>query len=179
MSDIESYIRLVTDKFYTNTLGKVMEVQTGRFCKIKLISATENEIDLPVVNVPIGRWIGTSSPVSVGMIVPVYFSKWAMNQVIIAGTENTNGTPLKELQFSRNGAYALPIIFDDMLDDSFPEEIRFHQKPIFEEGAEFQKATEFNDSVTIEGTTTVADLEGDTVNVTTSVSKNNVPYNHP
>ena len=174
MPEEEVFFRMMANfGLYTNTLGEVQEVQRGRYCKIKLISGTQEDKEIPVINVPVGRWIGTSSPVQPGMIIPIYFSKWALGQYFAeTNRDYTMESPIKELQFTRNDAYAVPIVFDDMLDTEFPEEIRFHEKPIFEEGAKFLKTSEFREDVTVTNKVTASEVDG-----TTSVTSAGLNFN--
>ena len=117
---------------YTNTLGEIVEVMRGRFCKIKLVSAPTKEFDLPLINVPVGRLIGTSQAVKVGMIIPVLFSKYALDKIFIDKEKKATLGVLEDLQFDRDNGFALPIVFDEKIDIEFPNVFTVHDEAKFE-----------------------------------------------
>lgn len=179
----ETIWRLMANNgIYTNTLGKVIEISKGRFCKIKLVSATKEEFDLPVINVPVGRLIGTSQAVKKDMVIPVMFSKYALDKIFVDKEESETKGPLEELQFDRDNAYALPIVFDDKLDVAFPNTFTVHENAIFEAPVNMLDTLEVLKAVTMKKTldvdeviTSLQDVVAITVSLLNHIHKDTKP----
>ena len=132
MTNDELYFRLMADKgLYTSCLATVVSIQK-RYCKMRLISATSDEKNLPLINVPVGRVAGTSQYIQVGDTLVVLFNKWDIGKWLISKEEQVVGEPEKELQFDRDNAFALPIVFDDKLEENFPNKFTVHHLSEFE-----------------------------------------------
>lgn len=140
MTDIEKYIRLVLDNVYTSLPCKVVEYDANtRFAKCSLMIKTEKEGNTPLIRVPILRMVGGSVPLKVGMIIPVWFTKYSLGEFVVSLSENTVKGPLECYQFTRDSAYGLPFLFDDKLNIKMPEFVEFDTKVIFKEDVVMEK----------------------------------------
>lgn len=167
---------------YTNALAEVVEISKGRFCRMKLVSATEEEFDLPLVNVPVGRLIGTSQAIKKGMIIPIMFSKYALDKIFVDKEKASTKGPLEDLQFDRDNAYALPIVFDDKLDLAFPNTFTVHENAIFEAPVNMLDTLEVLKAVTMKKTldvdeviTSLQDVVAITVSLLNHIHKETKP----
>lgn len=148
MVDEEMIWRVFADNnIYTSTLAKVTEIKKRRV-QIELISATADDLKVPLISVPVGRLCGTSQNIKIGQVIPVFFSKWSLNDI---AQQVKTGDCLQELQFNRDNAYALPIIFDDKLDQDFPDQLEIHEKTIFNNDVIFNKTVSIDDTLKVIG----------------------------
>ena len=173
---------MASNGIYTNTLGEVVEISNGRFCRMKLVSGTVDEFDLPLVNVPVGRLVGSSQAIKKGMILPVCFSKWATDQLFANKEKVANKGPLEDLQFDRDNCFALPIVFDEKIDIEFPTTFTTHEKAIFESPVDMQDTLDVLKAVTMKETLDVdgvikslEDVIAVTVSLLNHIHKNTKP----
>lgn len=146
----EEIIRRVADSFYTSLPCKVEEYDPNtRFAKCSLMVKTQREGNTPLIRVPILRMVGGSVPLKVGMIIPVYFTKYAMGEFIVGLTQSVVKGSLECLQFQRSSAYGLPFIFDDKLNIGMPEFVEFDTRVIFKETVLMEKEVECKKDVTM------------------------------
>lgn len=139
----EEIIRRVADSFYTSLPCKVIEYDPDtRFAKCDLMVKTQREGKTPLIRVPILRMVGGSVPLKVGMIIPVWFTKYAMGEFIVGLTQSVVKGSLECLQFQRSSAFGLPFIFDDKLNIGMPEFVEFDTRVIFKETVLMEKEVE-------------------------------------
>ena len=152
----EEIVRLVLDSVYTSLPCKVEEYDNNtRFAKCSLMTKTKKEGETPLVRVPILRLVGGSVPLKVGMIIPVFFSKYAINDFILNLTKSTVKNSIECLQFQRSSAYGLPFVFDEKLNISIPEFVEFDTRVIFKETVLMEKEVECLKSVSMKSTLSV------------------------
>lgn len=152
----EEFIRRVADNFYTCLPCKVEEYDGNtRFAKCSLMVKTTKEGNTPLIRVPILRMIGGSVPLKVGMIIPIWFTKYAMGEFIIGLTQSIVKGSLECLQFQRSSAFGLPFVFDDKLNIGMPEFVEFDTRVIFKETVLMEKEVECKKDVTMRSNLTI------------------------
>lgn len=152
----EEIIRRVADSFYTALPCKVEEYDgESRFAKCSLMVKTEKEGNTPLIRVPILRMVGGSVPLKVGMIIPVWFTKYAMGEFIIGLTQSVVKGSTECLQFQRSSAFGLPFLFDDKLNIGMPEFVEFDTRVIFKETVLMEKEVECKQDVSMRSNLTI------------------------
>lgn len=144
MTEIEQLIRLVLNNIYTSLPCKVESFNSGsHFAKVVPEVFTEQDSG-PLVNVPILRMVGGKVPVKAGMVIPVFFSKYALGEYLTQTSKVTVKGPLEELQFDRDNAYALPFLFErDGEKFAMPEKVIFDTDVVFEKKTTFEEKAHF------------------------------------
>ncbi len=156
LTSIERLVRLIMNQMYTCIPAEVIEINSDRFVKVKLLVGDNTTTRTPVINVPVLRYLGGSVPLKKGMQIPIWFCKNAIGEYIRSLSAVVSKGPLEELQFDRNNAFALPFLFDDKLNIKFPEFVEFDTKVIFKEPIECEKTALFKDVVTAEKDVNIA-----------------------
>ncbi len=152
----EEFVRRVADSFYTSLPCKVVEYDgKTRFAKCELMVKTVKEGNTPLIRVPILRMVGGSVPLKVGMIIPVWFTKYAMGEFIVGLTQSVVKGSLECLQFQRSSAFGLPFIFDDKLNIGMPEFVEFDTRVIFKETVLMEKEVECLKDVSMRSSLTI------------------------
>lgn len=152
----EEFVRRVADSFYTSLPCKVVEYDgETRFAKCELMVKTLKEGNTPLIRVPILRMVGGSVPLKVGMIIPVWFTKYAMGEFIVGLTQSVVKGSLECLQFQRSSAFGLPFLFDDKLNVSMPEFVEFDTRVIFKETVLMEKEVECLKDVSMRSSLTI------------------------
>ena len=134
MTETEELIRLVLNNVYTSLPCKVVKFNSGsHFATVTPEVYSKGDAGA-IINVPVLRMIGGKVPVKSGMVIPVFFSKYALGEYLMNNSKVEVGGPLKELQFDRDNAYALPFLFERE-----GEKFAMPDKVIFDTEVEFQK----------------------------------------
>lgn len=143
MTDQEYIVRLIADQFYTSLPCKVLEYDGAtRFAKCQLMVKTQKEGNTPLIRVPILRMVGGSVPLKPGMIIPIWFTKYAMADFIVGLTQAIVKPATECMQFQRSSAFGLPFLFDDKLNIGMPEFVEFDTRVIFKETVLMEKEVE-------------------------------------
>lgn len=152
----EEFVRRVADSFYTSLPCKVVEYDgETRFAKCELMVKTEKEGNTPLIRVPILRMVGGSVPLKAGMIIPVWFTKYAMGEFIVGLTQSVVKGSLECMQFQRSSAFGLPFLFDEKLNVSMPEFVEFDTRVIFKETVLMEKEVECKKDVSMRSSLTI------------------------
>lgn len=152
----EEFVRRVADSFYTSLPCRVIEYDgETRFAKCELMIKTEKEGNTPLIRVPILRMVGGSVPLKPGMIIPVWFSKYAMGEFVVSLAQSIVKGSLECMQFQRSSAYGLPFLFDDKLNVSMPEFVEFDTRVIFKETVLMEKEVECKKDVSMRANLTI------------------------
>lgn len=145
MTEIEELVRLVLNNTYSSIPCKVVSFNSSsHFAKLTPEVFTSDDSG-PLVNVPVLRMVGGKVPVQKGMVIPVFFSKYALGEYLTGTSTVEVGGPLAELQFDRDNAYALPFLFEKE-----DEKFSMPDKVIFDTAVEFQEEATFKKMVTCE-----------------------------
>lgn len=160
----EEIVRRVADSFYTSLPCQVVEYDgASRFAKCKLMVKTKLEGDTPLIRVPILRMVGGSVPLKPGMIIPVWFTKYAMGEFIVGLTQSIVKSSIECMQFQRSSAFGLPFLFDEKLNIGMPEFVEFDTRVIFKETVLMEKEVECLKDVSMRSNLSVdssADVKG-------------------
>jgi len=145
MTEVEELVRLVLNNIYTSIPCKVDSFNSSsHFAKVTPQVFVSGDSG-PLINVPVLRMVGGKVPVEAGMVIPVFFSKYALGEYLTGTSAVEVGGPLKELQFDRTNAYALPFLFEKE-----GEKFSMPEKVIFDTAVEFQEEATFKKMVTCE-----------------------------